>query len=265
MSEPLFVEERRRAILDELRKNGRVSVKTLSDAMHVSTVTIRQDLRSLEESGLLERTYGGAVTRTDDNILPELSFHTRHGRHRQSKQAIARRAASLVRSGDTIALDCSTTAYALVPFLKPLAKLTVLTNSLITAQSFLDSPHIEVLVPAGRLRRDSISLVGQADDLMDINLNIAFLGTRGVTLGEGFSDVDRDEIIVKHAMIERAVQSVILADVTKWGQVAAYTFARPEEIDRIITTRDAPETMVRGFRQAGLEVDLVQLEGPHRN
>ena len=265
MSEPLFVEERRRAILDELRKNGRVSVKTLSDAMHVSTVTIRQDLRSLEENGLLERTYGGAVTRSDDSVLPELSFHTRHGRHRQAKQAIARRAASLVRSGDTIALDCSTTAFAVAPFLKPLAKLTVLTNSLVTAQSFLDSPHIEVIVPPGRLRRDSISLVGYPSNLLNINLNIAFLGTRGVTLAEGFSDVDRDEVAVKRAMVERAVQSVILADVTKWGQVAAYTFARPDEIDRIITTRDAPEELVRGFRKAGIEVDLVQLEGPRNS
>src|SRR5690606_37109264 len=117
--------------------------------------------------------------RTDDDILPELSFHTRHGRQRQAKHAIARHAATFVRSGDTIALDSSTSAFALVPFLKPLAKLTVLTNSLIIAQSFLDSPTIQVLLPAGRLRRDSISIVGRPGDLMNINLNVAFLGTRG--------------------------------------------------------------------------------------
>lgn len=261
MSEPLFVEERRRAIMDELRKNGRVAVKTLSEAMHVSTVTIRQDLRALEESGLLERTYGGAVTRADDSILPELSFHTRDGRQRQAKQAIARHAATLVRSGDTIALDCSTTAFAMVPHLKQLAKLTVLTNSLIIAQSFLDTPTIEVLLPAGRLRRDSISVVGQPGELMNLNLNLAFLGTRGVRLAEGFSDVDPDEVVVKRAMVQRAVTSVIVADATKWGQVAAYTFARPDEIERIITTRDAPAELVRGFRDAGIEVDLVQPEG----
>lgn len=264
MSEPLFVEERRRAILDELRKNGRVAVKALSEAMHVSTVTIRQDLRALEEIGLLERTYGGAVRRADDGILPELSFHTRHGRQRQAKQAIARHAVTLVRSGDTIALDCSTTAFAMVPYLKSLAKLTVLTNSLVIAQSFLDTPTIEVLLPAGRLRRDSISVVGQPGDLMNLNLNVAFLGTRGVRLNEGFSDVDPDEVAVKRAIVHRAVTSVILADVTKWGQVAAYTFAQPTEIQRIITTRDAPTDMVRGFREAGVTVDLVQLDGPRR-
>ena len=264
MSEPLFVEERRRVILDELRKHGRVAVKALSESMHVSTVTIRQDLRALEEVGLLERTYGGAVTRADDTLQPELSFHTRHGRQRAAKQAIAHYAATLVRSGDTIALDCSTTAFAMVPHLKQLAKLTVLTNSLVIAQSFLDSPSVQVLLPAGRLRRDSISLVGQPGDLMNINLNIAFLGTRGVTLAEGFSDVDVDEVAVKRAMSQRAVVSVIVADVTKWGQVAAYTFAHTHEVDRIISTVDAPDTMVQGFREAGIDVDLVQPESGHR-
>src|SRR5690606_28769437 len=136
--------------------------------------------------------------------------------------------------------------------------------SLIIAQSFLDAPTMEVLLPAGRLRRDSISIVGQPGDLMNINLNAAFLGTRGITLGEGFSDVDPDEVAVKRAMVQRAVLSVIVADATKWGQVAAYTFARPDEVDRIITSRDAPDNMVRVFRQSGVEVDLVQLDGPHR-
>lgn len=263
MSEPLFVEERRRVILDELRKHGRVAVKALSEAMHVSTVTIRQDLRALEEIGLLERTYGGAVTRTETSSQPELSFHTRHGRQRQAKQAIARRAVSLVHSGNTIALDCSTTAYAMVPYLKQIPKLTILTNSLFIAQSFLDTPGIEVLVPAGRLRRDSISLVGQPGDLLNINLNIAFLGTRGVTLAEGFSDVDVDEVAVKRAMVQRAVTAVIIADPTKWGQVAAYSFARTEDVDRLISTVDAPAGMAQGFRDAGVEVDLVEPSLPH--
>ena len=64
MTEPLFLGERRRAILDNLEKFGRGSVKTLSDQLNVSAVTIRQDLRALEDEGLRERTYGGAVIRT---------------------------------------------------------------------------------------------------------------------------------------------------------------------------------------------------------
>src|SRR5215207_7691599 len=107
MSEPLFVEERRRAILDLLRKQGRVSVKVLSDTMNVSTVTIRQDLRALEEIGLLERTYGGAVMRVIETLLPELSFHARQSRNRQAKDAMAAAAVDWVQDGFSIAMDAS--------------------------------------------------------------------------------------------------------------------------------------------------------------
>ncbi|MEP7291182.1 MAG: DeoR family transcriptional regulator, partial [Chloroflexota bacterium] len=70
--EPLFVEERRRFIMDQLRTGGRVSVKELSAALQVSTVTIRQDLRVLEQSGLLERTYGGAMRSDSQVAVPEM-------------------------------------------------------------------------------------------------------------------------------------------------------------------------------------------------
>src|SRR5262245_46674211 len=115
LPEPLFVAERRRAILEQLRQNGRVSVKELSDSMNVSTVTIRHDLRALEDDGLLERTYGGAVRRQADGSLPELSFDVRNTRNAEAKNLIGAAAARLVKEGDSIALDASTSAYALVP------------------------------------------------------------------------------------------------------------------------------------------------------
>jgi DeoR/GlpR family transcriptional regulator of sugar metabolism len=257
MSEPLFVEERRRAILEELRKNGRVSVKILSEALHVSTVTIRQDLRALEDNGLLDRTYGGAVSRVVEATLPELSFHVRQHRRRSEKTAIAQAAAALVQEGYSIALDASTTAFALVPFLKSFNKITVLTNSLVIAQSFLDSPQIQVLLPGGRLRRDSISIVGRPEGLPDVNLNLGFFSGRGVTLAEGVSDVDPDEVTMKQAMVARCISTVIIVDGSKWGQVAPYTVVKPTQIDRIITSQDAPEAFVEQYRRENIEVILA--------
>lgn len=258
MSEPLFVEERRRAILDLLRKQGRVSVKVLSDTMNVSTVTIRQDLRALEEIGLLERTYGGAVMRVIETLLPELSFHVRQSRNRQAKDAMAAAAVEWVQDGFSIAMDASTTVYALVPFLKNFKKLTVLTNSLVIAQSFLDSPHIQVLLPGGRLRRDSISIVGRPEGLPNINLNLGFISGRGITWGEGVSDVDPDEVMMKQAMIARCVSTVVLADSSKWGQVAPYTVAKSSQINRVIATGDVPADQIGAFRQNGVDVDLLE-------
>jgi DeoR family fructose operon transcriptional repressor len=257
MAEALFVEERRRVILDQLKEAGRVSVKDLSALMNVSAVTIRQDLRALEEVGMLERTYGGAVRRESASILPEMSFHVRLGKKRREKEAIAAAAAAFVEEGFTVALDASSTAYALVPYLKAFKKLTVVTNSLITAQSFLDSPQINVLLPGGRLRRDSISIVGRTDGLPDVNLNIGFFSARGVSLLGGISDVDSDEVAIKQAMVARCVAPVIVVDGSKWGQVAPYTFIKSELIQHIITSDDAPTEMVAQFRELRVRVDVV--------
>ncbi len=257
MPEPLFVEERRRVILEQLKAQGRVSVKDLSALMQVSAVTIRQDLRALEDGGLLERTYGGAVRQESPAGLPEMSFHARLGRRRREKEAIAAAAAALIREGYTVALDASSTAYALVGYLKTFKRMTVVTNSLITAQSFLDSPHVNVLMPGGRLRRDSISIVGRPEGLPDVNLNIGFFSARGVSLQGGISDVDADEVAIKQAMVTRCVTPVVVVDGSKWGQVAPYTFIKTEQVKHIITSEDAPVDMVAEFRAQGIQVDVI--------
>jgi DeoR family fructose operon transcriptional repressor len=252
----LFVEERRRLILEQLQQQGRVSVQELSDTMQVSAVTIRQDLRALEEEGLLERTYGGAV-RPTNTFVPELSFHVRQGKYKRAKDAIAAAAAAMVEDGYTVGLDASTTAYAMVGALKRFRRLTVVTNSLIIAQSFLDSAHIQVLMPGGRLRRDSISIVGRTEGLPDINMNIGFFGARGLSFGSGATDVDADEVHIKAAMTARCVVRVVVVDGSKWGQVAPYTFLKPHEITQIVTSDDAPSELVEQFREQGIAVDLV--------
>jgi DeoR/GlpR family transcriptional regulator of sugar metabolism len=253
----LFVEERRRMILDRLKQRGRVSVKELSASMRVSEVTIRQDLRALETEGMLERTYGGALLREAPSGPPELSFHTRMTKKRGQKEAIAAAAAALVHEGDAIALDASTTAFTLAGLLKSLRRLTVVTNSLHLANFFLDAPQITVMLPGGRLRRDSISLVGRPEGLPDINLRMGFFGARGVSVIGGVTDVDVDEVAMKQAMVSRCVQSVVLVDGSKWGQLGAYTFLRLANVARIITTDDAPEPLVHEVRGCGVDVQVA--------
>jgi DeoR family fructose operon transcriptional repressor len=253
----LFVEERRRYILEQLNRHGRVSVKELSDEMQVSAVTIRQDLRILEDDGLLERTYGGAVRRSVGLVPPELSFHVRMSRRWSEKDSIAAYAASFVQEGYSVALDASTSAYAVAQRLKAMRRLTVVTNSLMIAQLFLDTPSIQVMMPGGRLRRDSISLVGRPDLLPDLNLNVGFHGARGVSPLNGITDVDADEVSLKQAMIARTLHTYILVDASKWGQVAPYTFIRPAQVHSIITSADAPPGLIGEIRAQGTDVHTV--------
>jgi DeoR/GlpR family transcriptional regulator of sugar metabolism len=254
----LFVTERRRAILEALALNGRVSVKELSRNLDVSAVTIRQDLRALEQEGLLERAHGGAVPRqTNGGFPPELSFDLRNAHNRKAKAAIGAAAAGLVKEGQSIALDASTTAYALVPHLKKFTKLTIVTNNLVIAQSFLDKPEIEVFVPGGRLKKETISIVGQPEAIPDINLNMGFFGAGGISLPGGMSDIDPDEVAMKQAMIARCVSPVLVLDASKWGQVAPYRVLPGNEVTCVITTTDAPDDLVEQFREQGTEIHLI--------
>jgi DeoR/GlpR family transcriptional regulator of sugar metabolism len=223
MTEPLFLEERRRAILDDLTRNGRVSVKSLSVQLGVSAVTIRQDLRALEDEGLLERTYGGAVVK---QIAPAFS---------------------------------GTTAFAITPYLKRLDGLTIVTNSLLVAQQFLDTPRIQVIMPGGRLRRDSVALVGHPESLPQLHLNLGFFGARGLSLQTGITDISPEETEMKRALLQHCIDAVVLIDGTKWGQVTPYTYATLQQVGRIITSPNAPREHVEKFRQAGIVVEVVEI------
>ncbi|MGD9316926.1 MAG: DeoR/GlpR family DNA-binding transcription regulator, partial [Anaerolineae bacterium] len=132
MTQKLFLQERLDQIVTLLQKEGRVSVTDLSDHFGVSAVTIRNDLSSLQQRGLLVRTHGGAVTRPDLSMEPP-AFSLRRELHLAEKQRIGRAAAALVRDGDSIALDASTTAWQIARHLKDRRELTVVTNGLFIA------------------------------------------------------------------------------------------------------------------------------------
>lgn len=248
--------QRRQHIITALSEAGQLSVTELSDRFNVSEVTIRQDLQSLSEQGLLQRTRGGALS---INAMPEFSFDVRQQQRAAEKARIGQAAARLIHYGDTIFLDASTTAQAIIPHLKQIPELTVVTNSLKLAMGLLDAPQIQVLVPGGNLRRTSISLVGQVDCdfLEDINIQVGFFGARGISLDEGLTDVDLDEVRMKRAMGEFCRRVVGVLDAQKWGKVAAATFAALDEVDVVITDVDAPASLVEQVRHSGVEVLLV--------
>jgi len=249
---------RHQAILDLLRQEGGgLSVQALSDRLGVSAVTIRQDLRALAGTHRIDRVYGGARLRPGAPLQSELSFEVRLQDARAEKQAIAAAAARYVKDGYGIVLDGSTTAFALAPYLKQLTNLTIVTNSLIVAQSFRETARNKILVPAGRVRGESATIVGVHHSLPYVNVNVGFFGAWGVSRAAGVTDVDPDEVQMRQAMIERCAQVIVLVAGLKWGETAPYTYATLEEVDRIITTERAPLDCVREVEEAGVVVEIA--------
>jgi DeoR/GlpR family transcriptional regulator of sugar metabolism len=258
MTQKLFLRERLDQIVTFLQEEGRVSVADLSDHFGVSAVTIRNDLTSLQQQGLLVRTHGGAVIRPDLNMEPP-AFALRKELHLAEKERIGRAAAALVRDGDSVALDASTTAWQIARHLKGRQELTVVTNGLFIALEFLDSPGVTVVMPGGSLRAASASLVGDqgACILERYHMQKGFFGAGGFTLEEGLTDTNQYEVELKQRMVERSKQVIAVVDSSKWGQVTFASLAAVEQLDHVITDEAAPEVMVAELRDRGIDVILV--------
>ena len=256
MGKPHRLTERRQAIITALEEAGQLSVAELSERFDVSDVTIRADLQALSDYGLVLRVRGGAMATT---TLPELTYDVRRQLNAAQKARIGQMAASFVRNGDSIVIDSSTTAQAIVPFLPQQAELTVVTNNIKDAIALLSFPQVNVLMPGISLRRESISLVGSIEDtaIAGIHIRIGFFGARAFTIEEGMTDVNLDEVRTKRDLLVRCKQIVGVMDSRKWGKVATATFASLNEIDTIISDSDAPQDMVREVRARGVEVILV--------
>jgi DeoR family transcriptional regulator of aga operon/DeoR family fructose operon transcriptional repressor len=258
MSTRLFQPERLRQIQELLTERGRVSVTDLSRRFEVSTVTVRSDLAALERQGLLVRTHGGAVPRFERGPEP-LAFALRKEQRLVEKTRIGQAAASLIRDGDAIALDASTTAWQVARHLKDRRELTVITNGLFIAQEFLDSPGVTVVMPGGSLRSASASLVGNEGSgiLERYHVRRGFFGAGGFSIDEGLTDTNQYEVELKQRMIERSKQVVAIVDSSKWGQVTLAPLADVSQLDLVISDAGAPAGMVARLRELDVTVTLV--------
>ncbi len=256
----LFTPERRQQIVRMLEEEQRVTVPELSQHFAVSEVTIRKDLTWLEAQGQVVRTHGGAILASSDSAATgEIDFDKRARLQTEQKERIGEAAASYVQDGETIALDASTTALAMAPFLKTKRELTVVTNGVRTGMELIQIPTVSVLMLGGMLRQESFSLVGTWGRavLQQVNISKAFVGARGLTAGEGLTDVNGEEVELKRAIVHAAKEVIAVIDASKWDQVTLATFCPLERLTRIITDTQAPAHLVKQVRKLGIEVLLV--------
>lgn len=250
----MFAEERQQAILEQLRKQGKVTVEELTSAFRVSPPTIRTDLTRLEEQGLLRRTHGGAIA--VGNTLYEPPYAERAILRQAEKQAIACAATELVHEGETLLLDAGTTCQEIALLLKEFRRLTVVTNSLVTAQTLAENDGIEIILIGGVLQhRRRATLSALATQFLDpIQCDRAFVAMSGVHPTAGFTVVDFDAAQVKRKMLEKAKQAIVVADSSKVGQIAFAGVAPLSAASLFITDGGAPAEDRAALEEAGLRL-----------
>ena len=231
----MYAEERQQRIVDRCRARQRVEVAALAEELAVTSETIRRDLRVLERRGVLRRVHGGAVPVEGIGFEPVPA--PAGGAMTAEKARIARAALAELPEEGTILLDAGTTTARLANELPSDRTLTVVTHSVSIALMLTTRPNLTVMLIGGRLRGRTLATVDTwaLRALKDTFVEVAFLGTSGVSPARGLTTPDSAEAAIKRAAIGSARRCVLLADHTKVGDDHFTKFAALNEIDTVIT------------------------------
>lgn len=254
----LGLEERRRKIRALLQERSQVSVNELATSFRVSTVTIRADLESLDHIGALTRVHGGALPRQEADELP---IDIKHGMRRAEKMRIAAAAVECIREGETVILDSGTTTAEIAKRIRglKLRSLNVITNALNIAVMLASAPFINLVIPGGVLRRRSWSLSGPPAEntIRDLQADTLFLGVDSLDPQVGLMTPYVLEAQLNAQMIRIARRVIAVTDSSKLLRRNLSVIAPVDEVDLLITDREADAACIKAIRARGVEVKLV--------
>jgi DeoR/GlpR family transcriptional regulator of sugar metabolism len=252
------------SILQELMANGRVLAEDLSQRLHVNSSTIRRDLEKLERQNLLRRVHGGAVpldSLSYSTYADELTFQKNMSKLIDEKNRIALAALDLIQPGDTIALSPGTTTTHLARNIRraQITNLTVVTNAVNIAMELANVPGLTLNLTGGFLLTDFFALVGPMAEqsLGQMYVSKAFIGVTGLSSEYGLTGPNQLEALTHRMTIQRAQQTIVLADHTKLGQVALHTIAPITAISCLITDSAASKSIIAALRAKDVNITLA--------
>jgi DeoR family fructose operon transcriptional repressor len=255
----MYAEERQQAIATLVMQKGRASVSELADAYDVTTETVRRDLAILDRAGLLRRVHGGAVPARALHLV-EAGVAERDSTRADHKDAIAAAAVEYVpASGASVLIDAGTTTARIAAQLPTDRELVVVTNSVPIAARLAGVPSVRLQLLGGRVRGLTQAAVGeQALSVLDaLRVDVAFMGTNGISLRHGLSTPDGEEAAVKRAMVRAANYVVAAADSSKVGREELVSFAHLDKVDTLITDSEIDAAYRGELAARGVEVVLA--------
>ncbi|GAA1149783.1 DeoR/GlpR family DNA-binding transcription regulator [Nesterenkonia lutea] len=273
----MLAAQRRAGIVAALDSAGAVSVTELAARFEVSDMTIRRDLDSLAEQGVIAKVHGGAVAaRPGDSAAvrrtEEPGFQAKSAQQQPEKQGIAAAAAAHVKPGMSIGLSAGTTTWTLAHELLAVADLTVVTNSPRIADIFHHCAETDLpgragaaagptVILTGGVRTPSDALVGPIANqaLRSLHLDLVFLGAHGFSLTAGCTTPNLEEAETNRTLLQTAARAVVLADHTKWNTTALGTFAQLPQIDMLITDTGLSRSAAEQLRE---KLDTLILADP---
>ena len=246
--------ERRREILARLENEGKVIVSELAKDFDVTEETIRRDLEKLDNEGLVSKTYGGAVSKHDPAL--DLPYKVRVGVNVAEKQRISDTVAEMVKDGERIMVDASSTAIYIMRKLKAKKNLTVITNSVEILLELADKPDFNVLSTGGSLKQGSLSLTGSSAEKMirSYHVDLAICSCKGVDTELGITDSNEKDCLIKQAMFDSAERKMLAVDNGKFDKKSFVKVSELSAVDVIVTDKCPSDKWVDRCQSEGIKL-----------
>lgn len=244
-------------ILDKLEKDGFVSVNDLSEEFQVSAVTIRKDLKLLEDRNLLFRSHGRAIP--SNPYISDNRVEVKEKINANQKQLIAGAAKKTIQPNDTIIMASGTSVIEFARQIAEMENITVVSASLNTSLILSKNPKIEVIQLGGSVRPNSFSVIGPIGEKMlaEFSFTKLFLGVDGIDLDYGLTTTNAMEASLNKVMINAAQRIIVLADSSKFGRKGFGRICGLEEVDQIITDKGIDEKTRNRIIELGIDLMVV--------
>lgn len=252
----MLTEERRTKLLETIENKQFISVNQLSETFNVHETTIRRDLDELESQGLVVRIHGGVVPASIKQDEP--TFEDRATENINEKVKIGKYAAKYINSGEAIILDSGTTTLEIAKTLNEMPQLqdiTIITNDVNIASVLRSNRGITTIVTGGTLFHDSYMLNGQIanESLQKLSVDKVFVATPALNIEKGLTHFNELLITTKKNMIEASAKKIVVADHTKIGRRALYTFLPINQIDLLITDKQTDKKLIDEMYKNGIK------------
>lgn len=253
----ISIAERHKYILDSLSKKGFIKINDIAKELDVTTVTIRKDLKFLEEKKLLYRTHGSASS--INPLTADVAVYEKEKIKRDEKKKIALAACNLIEENDSITIASGSTVHTFAEYITPLNHLTVVTASLRTAILLNDLPNVDVIQLGGTVRKNSCSVIGDYTSAFFDNITCSklFLGVDGIDIEYGITNSNIEEAHLNKRMMEASLRTIILADSSKFGKRGFGKICNLDQVDVIITDSGISDSVAKFIEEMGIELIVV--------
>lgn len=254
----IYPVERQQKIVEIVQTQHVVKHSELTKKLQISMETLRRDIQILVKQGLVEKFYGGI--KAVEQPLTETIIEQRMVSQLDEKVTIAKACAALIKDGDCIFLDSGSSTYQIAKFIHHKKNVTVITNSLPIALELLNTP-VELILLGGKVRHSEKSIVAY-DFLLQydqLNISKAFICTSGISLKNGLSDFNLEEVVTRRNIVHIAQAVYVVADHTKFERDVTVKICPLSDVNYFITDANLSDNIYKQYQDAGINIKRIPL------